>query len=540
MPITTITVPLNKLEPGRKAPGGSINSRKAEAPIEGLAASIEAHGLLVPLLVRKGGNGTYYVVDGNRRLAALLLHALGKEASAGGVLCVEAPDDGNALELSAVVNVDREELHPVDRFEVFAALVQAGQTVEALAKTYRMKVGAVRQALALGRMAPEVRDAWRAHRINDDVAEAFTVTADHKAQAAALKRGGNNAWQVRRDLTKDVDIGAALKFVGRAVYEKAGYEVNESLFSERDGDVMVSDVGALKGLADRKLSEECDRLTTAGWKWAVTIVDAPKDWQSWRRVHETSYAKAAMAQMGCVVSVGHDAKLQIQRGIVKPGDKVATPKAKASPKVKAAAAKEREQRKEETGGLSNALAFRLSQQLTAAAREAFADGVGTERLIALSVAALACHSGPTRLRFGTDAEEGRHDNDFVKYFKLALSKTPKQRFDMVAQWLAQSIDLTSHQADRLVLMLHPGKDDDRGARVMVEQINEKVWLTAARKHFDAADYFASVNKELIFQAVDEALGKEHSARVAKMKAGEAREYAIKHVPKTWLPETFRL
>src|ERR1035437_2655716 len=124
MTTTTINVPLDNLVSGDKAPGGSINSRKTEAPTDGLETSIAIHGLLIPLLVRSGGNGTYHVVDGNRRLAAL------RKLKAGTVLCVEAPVDGNALELSAVVNVDREGLHPVDRFEVFAALVQAGSTVD--------------------------------------------------------------------------------------------------------------------------------------------------------------------------------------------------------------------------------------------------------------------------------------------------------------------------------------------------------------------------------------------------------------------------
>jgi ParB family chromosome partitioning protein len=546
MPTTTITVPLSKLEPGRKAPGGSINSRKAEAPIEGLTASIAAHGLLVPLLVRKGGNnGTYYVVDGNRRLAAL--HALGKDAAAAGVLCVEVPDEGNALELSAVVNVDRAELHPVDRFEVFAALVQAGQTVEALAKTYRMKVGEVRQALALARMAPEVRDAWRAGKISDEAAEAFTVTADHKAQAAVLKRAGNgSAWNIRSALTKgEDDVGRMLKFVGRAVYEKAGYAVNEMLFSDRDDDVSVSDVGALRALAERKLSEECDKLTTAGWKWAVIVSDAPKDWQSWRRVYETSYTKAAMAGLGCVVSVGHDCKVRVERGVAKPGDKVATPKAKASPKEKAAADKAREQRKEETGGISNALAQRLSAQLTAAVRDALPGGMSHHEAVALAIAVLACENEATphvRLSaHGFDEDgDGRDENDFAKYHKLALGKSVREQADMLLTWVAKAVDLKSRDGGRLNQVLHPDKDGDRAGLLIAKAIDPKRLKASMQKHFDASDYFASVSKEMIFQAVDEALGSEHSARVAKMKAAEAKEYAIKHVPRTgWVPSFFR-
>lgn len=539
---TTISVPLDKLVPGHQAKGGSINSRKAEAPVDGLTHSITTHGLLVPLLVRRAEDGeSFYVLDGNRRLAAL--RKLAGPAFPDAVPCIEFAE-GNALELSAVINVDREELHPVDRFEVFAALVQAGATVEDLAKRYGIKVAAVRQALALGRMAPEVREAWRAGKIEDDVAEAFTVTTDHKAQAAALKKAGNtqNSYFVRREIAGDVDIASLLKFVGRAAYEKAGYEVNETLFSERDdSDVVVSDIGALKGLATRKLSDACDELTKAGWKWAVTVTDAPKDWRGWRRVQNSNYSKASMAEMGCVVSVDHQSKLHVERGIVKPGDKVATPKAKASPKEQAAAAKEREQRKEETGGLSNALAHRLSQQLTAAVRQAVVDGgLKGDDIVSFAVAALACADGPFKLRIDTIGAE-RHGNAFAKYYKLARGKAPKERLALLALWLAQSIDLTAHKAQDLVSLLHPGKDDDRDARLLVENIDQAVVIRAARKSFDAADYFASVSKDLILEAVQDALGKEHADRVAKMRAAEAREYAIKHMPKTgWVPEAMRI
>ena len=75
------TIPLSKLKRAK------INARKtqANADIKGLAASIEAHGLLQNLTVRpvagsdKSNSGLYEVVAGGRRLAALKLLAKRKK-----------------------------------------------------------------------------------------------------------------------------------------------------------------------------------------------------------------------------------------------------------------------------------------------------------------------------------------------------------------------------------------------------------------------------------------------------------------------------
>src|SRR5262249_23929906 len=144
--------------------------------------------------------------------------------------------EGNALEISMVANVERVDLHPVDRFEVYSTLVEGGVTVQDIANRYGMKLGEVRQCLALARMAPAVREAWREEKIDATAAEAFTLTSDHKSQESALKKVPKrpSAWQVRQLLLGDraytYDIDNMLKFVGRKEYEKSGGEIRATLF----------------------------------------------------------------------------------------------------------------------------------------------------------------------------------------------------------------------------------------------------------------------------------------------------------------------
>ena len=60
-------IPLNKLVPSP----ANVRKTGASEGIDELAASIAAHGLLQNLRVRPGTNGTFEVVAGGRRLAAL-------------------------------------------------------------------------------------------------------------------------------------------------------------------------------------------------------------------------------------------------------------------------------------------------------------------------------------------------------------------------------------------------------------------------------------------------------------------------------------
>jgi ParB/RepB/Spo0J family partition protein len=540
---TIIQVPLAQLRPG----GKNVNARREKTDTDSLVRSITNHGLLVPLLVRANG-GAYDVMDGNRRLAALREIHKKTATSTVEIPCIDV-EQNDALELSMVVNVDRANLHPVDLFEVIAAIIQAGETVEAVAQRRGMTVKQVRQALALGRMAAEVRDAWRDGKIDAETAEAFTLTADHKAQAAALKRVGKygGAWQVKRELAgRGADYpneARLLKIVGRDAYEKAGHQINETLFGrdEEGGEEVVSDLPALIRMADDAIEARCEELVKAGWKWAMPMTRAPKDSHAWRRAGLGGNATAEQkAATGCLVGFRYGEEIVVEYGVVKPGDKIAVPR---STKEKKAQAKKRAERKEE-GGINNALAVRLSLQLTAAVREALPGGVRGEDALALAIAVLACANEATpHLRLGTvDDDNARLNNEFARYLKLASGKTIGEKYDLLMTWIAAAVNLTAYNGAALNAHLHPDKGDRHGGhvRLFVDQINEKRLLAALRKHFDAKDYFASVSMAMILEAAAEVGGKELKASVGKLKKGKAAEVMVANARKAgWLPLPLR-
>ncbi|MBY9045412.1 hypothetical protein K7460_29375, partial [Pseudomonas fluorescens] len=84
---------------------------------------------------------------------------------------------------SLAVAVLARKFHPVDEYEAFAKLRDDhGKTEEEIAQQYGMKARQVKPALALGRLSPLIRQAWRAGEIRAEVAQAFTLAHDHATQ----------------------------------------------------------------------------------------------------------------------------------------------------------------------------------------------------------------------------------------------------------------------------------------------------------------------------------------------------------------------
>lgn len=82
----------------------------SEAPVQAIAQSILEHGLLYPLTVQRMTGGTFHLVDGGHRFAALTL----LEHTSAAVRCYEGPAAAiRLIEIDA--NLSRADLSPLDR-----------------------------------------------------------------------------------------------------------------------------------------------------------------------------------------------------------------------------------------------------------------------------------------------------------------------------------------------------------------------------------------------------------------------------------------
>lgn len=109
------TLRLSEIEPEASQPR-TVFEHQA---LEELASSIANHGLIQPIVVRKGENGYYRIIAGERRWRASKMAGLTEVP----VIIVEA-DDRKAAELSLIENLQRENLNPIEEAEAFKALIE--------------------------------------------------------------------------------------------------------------------------------------------------------------------------------------------------------------------------------------------------------------------------------------------------------------------------------------------------------------------------------------------------------------------------------
>jgi ParB family chromosome partitioning protein len=118
-----------------------------------LADSIRARGLLQPIIVRRGPDGEYTLVAGERRLRAAEL------AGVGLVPAILSDDD--LLEVALEENVQREDLSPLEEAEALAALAQErGHSHAELAQVIHKSRPYVSNTLTLTRLPADVKQEY--------------------------------------------------------------------------------------------------------------------------------------------------------------------------------------------------------------------------------------------------------------------------------------------------------------------------------------------------------------------------------------------
>ena len=319
--MTTMTkyleVPLEHLEISK------ANARRTPATLADtveLRASIQAHGLLTPLLVQCLSSQRYVVVDGARRLEALAFIE-----PAWRIPCTLEEGEHDAGELSVAGNL-HVSLHPADQVEAFGRMEAAGLTIEAVADRFGVTVRTMRRRLALAALAglaPEVREAWREGKLSAEHAAAFASSADHDAQRRVLKTETGQSWREPsapsiysalspRDTAPTLNQDRLGRYVTLAAYEKAGGPVWRDLFADEETapeGIRLEDRALVRELAQKKLDRKAKALTKKGWGWVETDLDKEGLWQVGAGLGRLGYASGGeypaeqMALAGCVVIV---------------------------------------------------------------------------------------------------------------------------------------------------------------------------------------------------------------------------------------------
>jgi ParB family chromosome partitioning protein len=142
--------PIERIVPQRGQPRQHFSKEK----IEELAASIKAHGLIEPIVVRRvPGQERYEIIAGERRWRASQKAGV-KEM----LVVVKDVSPKDAFELAIVENLQREDLNPVELAEAFDRMTKEhGLTQEALAARLGKDRATIANTLRLLKLPPSVR-----------------------------------------------------------------------------------------------------------------------------------------------------------------------------------------------------------------------------------------------------------------------------------------------------------------------------------------------------------------------------------------------
>lgn len=148
-----------------------------------LAASIEEHGIIQPLVVTEGPGGRYQIIAGERRWRAAGLAGL---TNVPVVIKDVVPRE--MLELALVENVQREDLNSLEEASAYQQLIdEFGLTQEEVARRVGKSRSAVTNTLRLLRAADAVQEALLQEKITEGHARALQGLKSDEEQVEVLR-----------------------------------------------------------------------------------------------------------------------------------------------------------------------------------------------------------------------------------------------------------------------------------------------------------------------------------------------------------------
>ena len=161
-------LPLDRIDPNPRQPREAFDGE----PLQDLTASIEAVGVLQPIVVRPNGE-RYQIVMGERRVRAARTAGLERIPA-----IVRTTEDDQLLRDALLENIHREDLNPLEEAAAYEQLLlDFGITQEEL-------------ATRLGRSRPVIANAMRLLRLPGSVQRriaAKTLSAGHARAVASLE-----------------------------------------------------------------------------------------------------------------------------------------------------------------------------------------------------------------------------------------------------------------------------------------------------------------------------------------------------------------
>jgi ParB family transcriptional regulator, chromosome partitioning protein len=253
-------LPVELIKPNPSQPRTNFEPEALTA----LAASIEASGVVQPLLVRPLPDGSYELVAGERRWRAAQQAGLEKVPAV-----IRDQAEAERLQAALIENMVREDLNPVEEAKACAALVEElGLTKEELAKRVGRSRPAVSNLIRILELPDEALQMLESGDLSEGHGKALLAAPGNDVRRRLARDAARGGWSVReteervrlasqpktrpRRATIDPDVQAALRDAAEALEEALGQEVTTR--SKGDGivaELQFDDVREAHALARR-------------------------------------------------------------------------------------------------------------------------------------------------------------------------------------------------------------------------------------------------------------------------------------------------
>ena len=182
-------VDIDLVEPSPYQP----RTRFREEALDELARSIQASGIIQPLVVRPIGS-RFQLIAGERRWRAAQRAGLGKVS-----VIVREVSDELALEMTLVENIQREDLNAIEAARAFERLMDEFQlTQEAVAERTGKDRATVANAIRLLKLEPTIQDWIEEGKLTAGHVRALLAVQDPQLRMRFEQRGARGGLTVRQ------------------------------------------------------------------------------------------------------------------------------------------------------------------------------------------------------------------------------------------------------------------------------------------------------------------------------------------------------
>jgi ParB family chromosome partitioning protein len=161
--------------------------------LSGLASSIEASGVVQPLLVRPLTDGSYELIAGERRWRAAQQAGLERVPAV-----VRDTAEAERLQTALIENMVREDLNPVDEARACAALVEdLGLSKEELARRVGRSRPAVSNLIRLLDLPDEALALLESGELSEGHGRAVLTVRGNEVRRRLARSAASHGWSVR-------------------------------------------------------------------------------------------------------------------------------------------------------------------------------------------------------------------------------------------------------------------------------------------------------------------------------------------------------